>query len=115
MYPPGPHASRNRRIETIPRETNVWIISDLHLGDGTPSDAFFGKDRYLMALVERVERDGATLIVNGDAIDFAQAWTLSRVLRAHGPLLGALGAEGAGFSGGPVFRGGRFLAQDPWK
>ncbi|MGC6515639.1 MAG: metallophosphoesterase [Myxococcota bacterium] len=94
MYPPGPHASRNRRIETIPRETNVWIISDLHLGDGTPSDAFFGKDRYLMALVERVERDGATLIVNGDAIDFAQAWTLSRVLRAHGPLLGALSRLG---------------------
>lgn len=78
-------------VESLPPSTRVWIISDLHLGDGTPSDVFFGKDRHLIALIERVERAGATLIVNGDAIDFHQAWSFMRVLRGHPNLLSAMG------------------------
>ena len=65
--------------ETVPHDQPIWLVSDLHLGDGTPSDAFFGKDRHLMALVRRVEREGAILVINGDALDVQQAWTLTRI------------------------------------
>jgi UDP-2,3-diacylglucosamine pyrophosphatase LpxH len=75
--------------ESLDPKTVIWFISDLHLGDGTPSDAFFGKDRHLIALVNRIEREGATLVINGDALDFHQAWTFTRIMRAHQPLLSA--------------------------
>lgn len=83
----------NRRQPVIARiaaDRPIWFISDLHLGDATPSDVFFGKDRQLMALVDRVDREGATLVVAGDAIDFHQAWSLTRVLRAHQELFSSL-------------------------
>lgn len=89
--------SRPTVIEKIPADQKLWFISDLHLGDGTPSDVFFGKDRHLTALVSAVEREGGTLVVVGDAMDFHQAWTFTRILRAHQELLGAmsrLGREG---------------------
>ncbi len=78
------------RVVRLPASARIWLISDLHLGDGTPNDVFFGKDRHLMALVERVDREGSTLVVNGDVVDFHQAWSFMRVVRAHQELLGAL-------------------------
>ena len=68
----------------------VYVISDLHLGDGTPSDTFMAKDKALLALIDRINAEGATLVVAGDAIDFAQGWTFARILRAHGKVLRAL-------------------------
>ncbi|MFT4624846.1 MAG: UDP-2,3-diacylglucosamine pyrophosphatase LpxH [Myxococcota bacterium] len=89
-----PHYSGwNRRppvVETVSADQRIWFISDLHIGDATPCDAFFGKDRHLMALVDRVEREGALLVIVGDAIDFNQAWSMSRVLAAHQDLFAAL-------------------------
>lgn len=83
----------NRRtpvVIKIPADRRIWFVSDLHLGDATPSDVFFGKDRQLIALVDRVDREGSVLVVVGDAIDFHQAWSLTRVLRAHQELFSAL-------------------------
>jgi len=82
--------NRPVKVEHISDDQEVWFISDLHLGDGTPSDVFFGKDRHLIALIETVERRGATLIVGGDAMDFHQAWSFTRILRAHQEVLGAM-------------------------
>lgn len=82
--------NRPKITETVQDDQRIWFISDLHLGDGTPSDAFFGKDRHLLALVRRVEREGATLVVAGDALDFQQAWSLTRILKAHQELLAAM-------------------------
>ncbi|MFK7930441.1 MAG: hypothetical protein AB8H79_19795 [Myxococcota bacterium] len=79
--------SRPRVTETVPSDQTIWFVSDLHLGDGTPSDAFFGKDHHLMALIRRVDREGGLLVVVGDALDVQQAWTLTRILRAHHDLL----------------------------
>jgi UDP-2,3-diacylglucosamine pyrophosphatase LpxH len=87
------HIGWNRRppvVERLPADRRVWFVSDLHVGDATPTDVFFGKDRHLVALIERVEREGATLVVVGDAIDFHQAWSLTRVLRAHQELFSAM-------------------------
>jgi UDP-2,3-diacylglucosamine pyrophosphatase LpxH len=76
-----------REIKRIPADSIVYVISDLHLGDGTPSDTFLAKDRQLLELIAEVEREDATLVVAGDAIDFAQGWTFARILRAHGEVL----------------------------
>ncbi len=75
---------------TLPADRRVYLISDLHLGDGTRSDTFMGKDRDLIALLDRVRREGAHLVIAGDAIDFQQAWSMSRVLKAHARLIGEL-------------------------
>ncbi len=80
------HIGWNNRptlVERIEPDQELWFISDLHVGDATPCDVFFGKDHHLMALVDRVDRAGATLVIVGDAIDFHQAWSFTRVLRAH--------------------------------
>lgn len=79
-----------REIRRIPADGVVYVISDLHLGDGTPSDTFLAKDRQLLALIDQINAEDATLVVAGDAIDFAQGWTFARILRAHGPVLRAL-------------------------
>jgi UDP-2,3-diacylglucosamine pyrophosphatase LpxH len=81
--------NRPKVTETIRADQPIWFISDLHLGDGTPSDVFFGKDRHLMALIESIPKEGV-LVVVGDAMDFHQAWTFTRILRAHQPLLSAM-------------------------
>ncbi len=90
---PSPH----RIVEKLDADTPTWIVSDLHMGDGTRSDTFFGKDRHLIALLRRAEEEGARVVVAGDGIDFAQAWNFTRVLKAHRELIGVmsqLGAEG---------------------
>ena len=82
--------NRPTTTERIAADGRIWFVSDLHLGDGTPSDAFFGKDRLLMALCDTVEDEGATLVIGGDAVDFQQAWSFTRILRAHQELLAKL-------------------------
>lgn len=68
----------------------ITIISDLHLGDGSRSDAFMGKDRLLLDLIDEIGRENGVLVINGDAIDLLQAHDLTPVLKAHGPLLRAI-------------------------
>ena len=77
----------------ISADRPVTIISDLHLGDGSRSDAFMGKDRLLMDLVDEVGRENGVLVINGDAIDLLQAHDLTPVLRAHGPLMRAIASR----------------------
>lgn len=76
-------------MRRIPADRPVWIVSDLHLGDGGRSDSFMGKDRALLALLDEVRKAGGRLVINGDAVDVLQANDLTVVLRAHGPLLRA--------------------------
>src|SRR6185503_843248 len=71
-----------------PPDQPLYIISDLHLGDGTRSDAFMGKDKELLSFLEKVRSEGAHLVVGGDAIDFPQAWSFTRILRAHSAVFG---------------------------
>lgn len=73
----------------IPADRPVYVISDLHLGDGTRSDTFMGKDAELLRFLDQVEREGAHLVVAGDVIDFHQAWIIERILKAHARVMGA--------------------------
>lgn len=77
-------------VRRIDADRPVYFVSDLHLGDGGASDAFMGKDRALLALLDEVRKKGARLVIGGDAVDLLQARDLTPVLRAHGKLLRAL-------------------------
>ena len=74
----------------ISADQRIYIVSDLHLGDGTRSDIFLGKDRELMRFLDQVRAERAHLVIAGDAIDFHQAFSMSRVLKAHARLMGEL-------------------------
>ncbi len=78
-----------RVVRRIDRSRPIWIVSDLHLGNGSRSDSFMGKDRVLHALLDEVRSSGGRLVINGDAIDFLQAGDFARVIHAHGGLLRA--------------------------
>ncbi|MFT4976985.1 MAG: UDP-2,3-diacylglucosamine pyrophosphatase LpxH [Myxococcota bacterium] len=75
---------------SIPADQQIYLISDLHLGDGTRSDIFLGKDRELLAFLDKVREEGAHLVIAGDIVDFHQAWAFERVLSAHAEVLGAM-------------------------
>ena len=84
-----------RLHKTIPLEQEVFFISELHLGDGSRSDSFQGKDESLIEFLEHVRQRKAHLVIVGDAIDFHQALTFSRVLRAHGKLFAVISSRAA--------------------
>lgn len=74
----------------ISADQRIYIVSDLHLGDGTRGDTFLGKDRELIRFLDQVRAEGAHLVIAGDAVDFHQALSMSRVLKAHAKLMGEL-------------------------
>ncbi len=66
------------------------MLSDLHVGDGGPSDLFGGKDEaFLAMLAEEVPR-ADVVVVNGDAVDHLQASSEARIEVAHPRVLDAL-------------------------
>ncbi len=77
-------------IRRIPADGPVYVISDLHIGDGSRSDIFLAKDKDLLRFLEHVRQERAMLVIAGDAVDFSQAWAFGRVLKAHGKLFFAL-------------------------
>lgn len=79
----------HRVVRRIDADRPAFVVSDLHLGNGGRSDSFMGKDRAMLALLERAREAGARLVINGDAIDFLQAGDFTKILRAHGKLLRA--------------------------
>lgn len=81
-----------RRELRIADDRPLWFVSDLHLGDGSPSDTFLGKDRAFLELLDEVDRAGGRLVIVGDAFDFLQAHDLTAVLLAHRPVLRRLAA-----------------------
>ena len=84
--------------KNLPIDKRIYFISDLHLGDGTRSDIFMAKDIELMNLIEQVRMENAHLVIAGDAIDFQQAWTFTRIIGAHARLMRNL-SELAGDTG----------------
>jgi UDP-2,3-diacylglucosamine pyrophosphatase LpxH len=69
-------------LELAPDQT-IYLISDLHLGDGTPGDAFGSKDEPLRRLLEQAGREADALVIVGDGFDLAEAWSLARIEAAH--------------------------------
>ena len=81
---------------------HVYVIGDLHLGDGTRSDSFSlgdsvtKRDR-IRALIKEIREKDGILIVNGDCMDLQQGWSIDRVITANAILfreLSDLGKDG---------------------
>ena len=74
----------------------VFVISDLHMGDGGPRDNFAVGDRsrQLDLFLEMVAARQAELVILGDLFDFWQM-NLSRVVTLRLPLLDRLAALNA--------------------
>ena len=88
-------AVEHRTIHEIPADRPVYVLSDIHLGDGTAGDIFMGKDRALLDFLREARDEGANIVVAGDAVDFSQAWDLTSILRVHGKILGAFSELGS--------------------
>lgn len=81
---------------------HIYVIGDLHLGDGTRSDAFSLGDsvtkRDLMrTLIKEVRENDGILVINGNWMDLQQGWSIDRVITANAILfreLSDLGKEG---------------------
>ena len=71
-----------RRIDAGRR---VYVISDLHLGDGTRSDIFLGKDRELVRFLERMREEDAHLVIAGKYRGCQRFRGLGREWWAHDP------------------------------
>ncbi len=89
--------------QTIRLHSNhVYVISDLHLGDGTRSDAFclgdsMTKRDLLRSLIQEVRSKDGYLVINGDLMDLQQGWSIDRVITANAIVfreLSDLGREG---------------------
>ena len=81
---------------------HVFVIGDLHLGDGTRSDLFslgdsVRKRDQMRSLIKTVRDNDGILIVNGDLMDLQQGWSIDRVITANAILfreLSDLGKDG---------------------
>lgn len=81
---------------------HVYVIGNLHLGDGTRSDPFClgdsvtKRDR-MRDLIKEVRACDGHLVINGDLMDLQQGWSIDRVITANAILfreLSDLGKEG---------------------
>ena len=93
-----PHPTKALRLFN----EHVYVIGDLHLGDGTRSDSFSlgdsvtKRDR-IRALIQEIREKDGILIINGDCMDLQQGWSIDRVITANAILfreLSDLGKEG---------------------
>ncbi|MFW6106556.1 MAG: UDP-2,3-diacylglucosamine diphosphatase [bacterium] len=70
--------------------SDIFVISDLHIGDGGPRDNFghaeSTRPEQLMAFLDYVEQENGELIIVGDLLEFWQS-SLSKVIVHNLPLL----------------------------
>ena len=93
-----PHPNKTIRLFN----EHIYVIGDLHLGDGTRSDAFslgdsVTKRDQMRSLIKEIRENDGTLIINGDCMDLQQGWSIDRVITANAILfreLSDLGKEG---------------------
>lgn len=81
-------------------DQRIFIISDMHIGDGAQMDLFAGKDDLLIDFLAFAEHHADMLIIAGDGFDLCQAWSLNRIYAKHQALLEAMRKLASHF---PVF------------
>lgn len=67
----------------LARGERIFLVSDLHIADGSAADLFGDKDDDFIAFLDHVGEFGDKLVVLGDAFDFYVAPSFDRILRAH--------------------------------
>lgn len=76
--------------ERLPADGRYLLLSDLHLGDGGPTDIFGDKDEDLLALLEARLPGLDAVVLGGDVLDATQAARAEQVARAHPQLVARL-------------------------
>ncbi len=71
-------------------ESSVTFFGDLHLGDGSRSDLFHGKDELLVDELRACPERCDAVVFMGDAVDLPQALRVRRVAAAHGGVFEAI-------------------------
>jgi UDP-2,3-diacylglucosamine pyrophosphatase LpxH len=74
----------------LPAEGSYLLLSDLHLGNGGPTDEFGRNDRALLDLLEAWLPRTDAIVLNGDVLDALQAKRPARIRTAHSAVLGRL-------------------------
>ena len=74
----------------LEEDCKAIIVSDLHIGDGTPSEPFRRKDQSFRDFLDHTGRNADALIIAGDFFDLGQAWSLKRIFAAHERMLSEL-------------------------
>jgi UDP-2,3-diacylglucosamine pyrophosphatase LpxH len=69
-------------------EKSIFVISDLHIGDGSSKDKFYRKKRQtlLRYFIDDVARQGGELVILGDFLELWQ-YPIDRVVSANSALL----------------------------
>lgn len=72
-------------------DRNIFVISDLHMGDGGPRDNFAVGDRNIQfrSFLDHVAEENGELIILGDLFEFWQA-SVGKVLTTHRDILDRL-------------------------
>ncbi|MFQ5479281.1 MAG: UDP-2,3-diacylglucosamine diphosphatase [Candidatus Binatia bacterium] len=74
----------------LPASSVVRFVGDLHLGDGGRNDAFGANDSLLVGFLRECESTCDAVVFMGDAFDLPQAWTVTRIVRAHESVMRAI-------------------------
>lgn len=79
-------------MDTVKMERSIYVVSDLHIGDGGPRDNFAVDDKIgiFNRFLDLVEQDNGQLYILGDLFEFWQS-NISRVVRTRMDLIDRLG------------------------
>jgi len=73
-------------IELNKNDRIIYVVSDLHLGDGTATDNFYENLTNFNNFLEFVEKDNGILVLAGDTFEMWQA-CLGDIIKTYGPLI----------------------------
>lgn len=82
----------------LPRTDSLYVISDLHIGDGSSNDRFVkcGKESPLWRFLDHVDREGGQLLILGDLFELWR-YTVDQVVEHWHSLLDLLGQMNAAY------------------
>ena len=88
-YSGTPKASDREHFEAIVRDAlSVYLISDLHIGDGSETDIFDERKAASMAsLFQHIAARRSSLLILGDGLDGLQGSSLQAIAKIREPLL----------------------------
>ncbi len=88
---PPSEADREQLTQVVRDALSVYLISDLHIGDGTETDVFDArKAASLRRLIEHIAQRASSLTVLGDFLDGLQRESLQAIIGIREELLRAL-------------------------
>ncbi len=82
--------TRGQAIDLL--NSKIILISDMHIGDGHPTEPFANKDNEFRRFLDHAHSNADILMIAGDGFDLAQAFNMGRIYKKHKPLIDDLQA-----------------------